>query len=371
MTDASPPNPFEVLGLDPTARDVEIRRHYLRRLHKVDPDANPEGFLRLRRARHEALQRAPGNRTAVGDPAQDQPREPADEILLTSMDCALGRGDCPEGLEIASMGSWHNALIREDELVVEATIRLACASVWAAPDVYEQVWLQHADVLRAFGAEHCSGVLPFMHDFASELSAWSVLRTPAPWLTAFLEAGVVPSPRHRRLARTLRTALTERPRTVLAELDRMQGYLPSLIAFVGHVARELPYELGNMLAIEDRAEDHEPELTRAFPMVRVAVLAPAATAVAGAVRAIRAPVLAGVGTVALFSWYLHDEWYRVAVRPRLLRVCLRTGVAPFDLGAWARTQPLWSRPRPFGRRLADDGVLQAAYDLQRFARAAS
>ena len=46
---------FSILGLDETTDAELIRAAYLKKLNTVNPEDNPEGFKRLRRAYEEAL----------------------------------------------------------------------------------------------------------------------------------------------------------------------------------------------------------------------------------------------------------------------------------------------------------------------------
>jgi curved DNA-binding protein CbpA len=43
-------NPFEVLGIDPTADDEAVRAAYLAAVRRSPPDRDPEGFRRVREA---------------------------------------------------------------------------------------------------------------------------------------------------------------------------------------------------------------------------------------------------------------------------------------------------------------------------------
>lgn len=47
-------NPFEVLGVEETASDAEVRSAYLEGIRRSPPDRNPDGFRRVREA-YEAV----------------------------------------------------------------------------------------------------------------------------------------------------------------------------------------------------------------------------------------------------------------------------------------------------------------------------
>ena len=49
-------SPWEVLGIDPTPDEREIKRAYAKQLKQTRPDEDKEGFLRLRAAYERALE---------------------------------------------------------------------------------------------------------------------------------------------------------------------------------------------------------------------------------------------------------------------------------------------------------------------------
>jgi curved DNA-binding protein CbpA len=49
--DGTSDDPFEILGVEPSASDKELRRAYLRQVKEHPPERDPEGFRRIREAR--------------------------------------------------------------------------------------------------------------------------------------------------------------------------------------------------------------------------------------------------------------------------------------------------------------------------------
>jgi curved DNA-binding protein CbpA len=78
------PTPYEVLGVEPTASDAEIRRAYLALARRFHPDANPGGEERMRAVNEawavlgDARQRAQLDRGVKPDPGF-RPDDPTDD----------------------------------------------------------------------------------------------------------------------------------------------------------------------------------------------------------------------------------------------------------------------------------------------------
>jgi hypothetical protein len=86
------PTPYEVLGVEPTASDVEIRRAYVALDRRFHPDANPAGEERMRavneawailgdprrRAQHDGQAPDPGFRPDDPDADDVDPRDQPD-----------------------------------------------------------------------------------------------------------------------------------------------------------------------------------------------------------------------------------------------------------------------------------------------------
>jgi curved DNA-binding protein CbpA len=62
-TDGLPINPYDVLGLDPTATDAEVKQAYFQKVREHPPERDPQQFKRVRAA-YDAL-RTPEARAAT------------------------------------------------------------------------------------------------------------------------------------------------------------------------------------------------------------------------------------------------------------------------------------------------------------------
>jgi hypothetical protein len=117
---------WDELGIAPCADQKAIRRAYAARLKQLDPDRDPETFLRLRRAFEWALSRAGGDAApsaapAPASPDYDEPAQKSDDdsgednvgpasaldrddirdrALLIALDAALQRGDATAAIAL-------------------------------------------------------------------------------------------------------------------------------------------------------------------------------------------------------------------------------------------------------------------------------
>ncbi|HBN08994.1 MAG TPA: hypothetical protein DD435_10225 [Cyanobacteria bacterium UBA8530] len=57
-------DPFDVLGLEPSAGEEEIRQRYLEKVKAHPPDRDPEGFKSIQRA-YEKLKDAPSRLSTI------------------------------------------------------------------------------------------------------------------------------------------------------------------------------------------------------------------------------------------------------------------------------------------------------------------
>lgn len=72
--------PFEILGIQPTTSEADIKRAYARKLKTTRPDEDPEGFQALHEARNEALDWARYQREWGDDGEDDDDGEGAEGI---------------------------------------------------------------------------------------------------------------------------------------------------------------------------------------------------------------------------------------------------------------------------------------------------
>lgn len=374
---AADEDPFEILGVDPTADETDIRRAYLSLVREHGPQTDPVAYQRLRRAfvaacrmarvrdgtsTDEGVNGASGPASGTGDAILD----PAVEAVITAVESKR----LWAAVERTLARDWRER-VRGERPLMEATVRLGCATIWTAPEAFERLEEAHGDVLAGYEWTFCAGTLPRMRVLTPHWLALKAFREVDPWLEELLSYGIASGPTFRQgLAQRILEQAVSRPKVLFRQLETIASMSFSLVELIGFSARELPYDLGIELP-EDRIDiDAEAEAVEAaFPWIRAAVIVPAVAglvALAGRRRWGAAAVAGGVGIY-------REAYYRVAyrhwLRPRLLEVCLAHDLRPDALPGWARSQSMTSRARPYDSILAEDPVLSAAFDLVRFARA--
>jgi hypothetical protein len=273
-----------------------------------------------------------------------------------------------EAVAVVTSATWQERLAEGTDAFAHATMRLACATVWSAPEAYERLAQTYIDRLDDLATEHCASALPLMLALDSDWAAWQSFRHAEPWLVDFLRLGM--SGNRKLLQETstkVRALVADNPEHLFAQLQSMASLSPPLVALTAHLARSIPGDLSLPTFPEQDLDDMEPGVVLAlFPRFRVSMLLPLLV-VAGALwpaKAFAFAVLAG--GAGLYRDVYYEARYRSGIRRRAFELCVRNQISPLAIAQWAADQPWTSRARPYAS-LVDDVVLDAAYALTRLA----
>jgi hypothetical protein len=387
-------DPFSTLGVEHSASPDEIRSAYLRLLREHSERGGRQRIPALLRAYEIAIAVAQMRDEAGAPDAAERPgrsvrsgsatgsgwqhtvadpfRRPAGgwsrDPLVARVRRHIEDAQFEEAVEVATSPDWQQRLAAEEPAFAHATVRVACATVWTAPEIYERLVHAYVDRLEEMAGEHCASALPLMLALDSDWVGWRTFREPQPWLVDFLQLGMAGDRRLlRRIAREIQEQLAQQPRWLLDQLEAMASLSPALVAFVAHVARNVPDELVLPTTPEQGIEEIDAsDLEAAFPRVRGLFLLPLLVAAIALVPGEALPLLVTAAAVMLYREAYYGGWYRRRLRARLLAFCLDHHLPPRAVATWAAQQPLWSRARPYAEHV-DDVVIDAAYALGRFA----
>lgn len=116
------PGVWDELGIAPTKDASAVKRAYARRLKIVRPDADPEGFARLRKAYERALASA---QTASSSPSSGQTAPQAGPDRVTAFAGAAGTQPAPVTLPAASPAADMGAFLQRGDVLAAASSLIA------------------------------------------------------------------------------------------------------------------------------------------------------------------------------------------------------------------------------------------------------
>jgi hypothetical protein len=395
-------DPFAMLGVEASASLGEIRRAYRELLTEHRESGRAERIPTLMRAyelalglaqmRDEAAVRhddddAPGpHESGVehGDDsdgtdgvgwhrtASDPFRRPAGgwsrDPLVTRMRRHMEAHAFDEAVAVATSSMWQERLADGAAAFGHATMRLACATVWSAPEAYERLAQTYIDSLDDLATEYCASALPLMLALDSDWAAWQSFRETERWLADFLRLGMSGDRKLlRETSSKIRAILDDDPQRLFTQLESMASLSPPLVAFTAHVARSIPADLSLPTFPEQDLEEVDETLLRAlFPRLRMVMLVPPLI-VAAALWPGKAVAMVVFAAAALLCGDLYyNARYRLRIRRRVFELCVQHQIPPRLIAEWAANRPWISHVRPYAP-LLDDVVLDAAYALTRLA----
>lgn len=393
---ASDDDPFVTLGIETSASPDEIRLAYLQLLREHQESGSTSRIPRLMRAyelafalaqmRDEAAAqtddawnlretRGPDERRsgegwyrAVSDPFRRPVGGWSSDPLVTRVRRHIEERAFDEAVAVATSQKWQEHMAEGADAFAHATTRLACATVWAAPEAYERLAQTYLDRLDDLATEYCGSALPLMLALDSDWAGWQSFRSTETWLGDFLQFGMSGDRAFlRSTARQIRAILDDDPQRLFAQLESMASLSPALVAFTAHVARSIPPDLSLPTFPEQDMEEIDAARLRAvFPRTRIAMLLPLmlVPAVLWPVKII--PIALFTAGALIYRDAYYGASYRMRVRPRLFEFCLQHQLPPHVIVGWAAQRPWISRVRPYAA-LVDDVVLDAAYALARLA----